>query len=193
MLVRFMMAAMLLAFATSTGSAQTAGGFSILGVVTQVDAAALVVRSDADGTVQRFALAPNVLVLQNRAITLADIKPQDFIASAAVPGVDGKLHSTELRIFPEALRGVGEGQRPMADPRNQTMTNATVTGAAVVDGANRLKVSFRGGESELVVDPGIPVTRIDVADRALVVAGAKLRVQGTRGSDGATVSRITLQ
>lgn len=193
MLVRFIIAAILLAFAPGRSTAQMAGGFSIMGVVTQTDATGLSVRSDAGGSIERYALAPNVLVLQNKAITLADIRPTDFIASAAVPGADGRLHSTELRIFPEALRGVGEGQRPMADPRNQTMTNATVTGAAVVDGANRLKVSFRGGESELVVDPGIPVTRIDVADRALVVAGVKLRLQGTRGGEGPTVSRITLQ
>ncbi len=182
-----------MAFAPTAGFAQTAAGFSVVGVVTQVDAGTISVRSDADGDVARYTLAPSLLVLQNKAITLADVKPNDYIASAAVPGADGRLHSTELRIFPEALRGVGEGQRPMGDPRQKTMTNATVTGAALVDGANRLKVGFRGGESELVVDPGIPVTRIDVADKALVVVGARLRIQGTRGAEGATVSRITLQ
>ena len=58
-----------------------------------------------------------------------------------------KLYSTELRIFPDAMRGVGEGQRPMNDARGQTMTNATVTGAAVVNGINNIQVRFQGGES----------------------------------------------
>ncbi|MEI7713120.1 MAG: hypothetical protein WCI94_16915, partial [Rhodospirillales bacterium] len=104
-----------------------------------------------------------------------------------------KLHSTELRIFPPAMRGVGEGQRPMNDPTNQTMTNATVTGAVVVDGSNNLKVKFEGGESELVLDPGVPVTRIETADPSSVIVGAKVRVQGTRNADGATVTRVTVQ
>lgn len=108
-------------------------------------------------------------------------------------GTDGKLHSTELRIFPEAMRGVGEGQRPMNDARSQTMTNATVTGAAVAGGSNNLKVRFPGGESELIVDPGIPVVRIEPADRSHLTVGAKVRVQGMRTAEGAQATRITLR
>ena len=132
-------------------------------------------------------------MIQAKPATLADIQPGDFVASAAARGADGKLHSTELRIFPPAMRGVGEGQRPMNDPLGQTMTNATVTGAAVAAGSNTLAVTFPGGQSELVVDPGIPVTRLGVADKALVQPGVAVRVQGTRGTDGPVVARITLQ
>ena len=140
-----------------------------------------------------FQLAPNLLVLQNKTATLADIKPNDFVASAAVRGVDGKLHSTELRIFPDAMRGVGEGQRPMNDAGDRTMTNATVTGAVVVNGSNNIRVKFNGGESDLILDPGIPVTRIDTADIGLVRSGAKVRVRGMRTAEGASVNRITVQ
>jgi hypothetical protein len=98
-----------------------------------------------------------------------------------------------LRIFPDAMRGVGEGQRPMNDARNQTMTNATVTGTAIVNGSNDIKVKFEGGESDLVVDPGIPVTRIDKADIDLVRSGVRVRVRGVRSADGASINRITVQ
>ena len=111
----------------------------------------------------------------------------------AVRKEDGKLHSTELRIFPDIMRGVGEGQRPMNDPHNQTMTNATVTGTAIVGGSNTIKVKFTGGESELVVGPGVPVIAIVTADRSMVKAGVKVRVQGARTADGAVANRITLQ
>ena len=134
-----------------------------------------------------------MLVLQNKPATLADIKPNDFIASAAVLGADHKLHSTELRIFPDAMRGLGEGQRPMNDGRNQTMTNATVTGAAIVSGSNDIKVKFEGGESELILDPGVPVTRVDAVDKSLVKSGVKVRVRGVRTADGASINRITIQ
>jgi len=59
--------------------------------------------------------------------------------------------------------------------------------------SNDLTVKFGGGESELIVDPGGPVTRTDGADRHLIKSGAKVRLQGVRTADGASVSRITLQ
>src|SRR5258706_297213 len=121
-----------------------------------------------------------LVVVQNKPATLNDIKANDFIASAAVRKEDGKLHSTELRIFPDLMRGVGEGQRPMNDARNQTMTNATVTGTVIVGGSNTIKVKFAGGESELVLDPGVPVIAIVPADKSMVKAGVKVRVQGAK-------------
>jgi hypothetical protein len=166
---------------------------NILGTVEKVDATSISVKNDESGVGESFQLAPNLLVLQNKIATLADIKPNDFVASAAVREVDGKLHSTELRIFPDAMRGVGEGQRPMNDARNQTMTNATVTGAVVVNGSNNIRVKFDGGESDLILDPGIPVTRIDTADIGLVRSGVKVRVRGVRTAEGANVNRITVQ
>jgi len=183
----------LLAFAAASALAQGSNALNIVGTVENIGASSISLKTDQGGQEETFKLAPNVLVLQTKPATLADIKPNDFVASAARPGTDGKLHSTELRIFPDAMRGVGEGQRPMNDQRKQTMTNATVTGAAVVSGSNDLKVKFAGGESELIVDPGVPVTRIDLADKNLVKSGVKVRLQGVRTADGASVSRITLQ
>ncbi len=184
--------AALLALGAGTAFAQAPNALNSVGTVEKIDAASITIKADEGGALETFALAPNLLVLQNKAATLADIKPNDFVASAAVRKEDGKLHSTELRIFPDAMRGVGEGQRPMNDARSQTMTNATVTGTAVVGGSNNLKVKFPGGESDLILDPGVPVIRIDAADRALVKAGVKVRVQGARTADGATASRVTL-
>ncbi len=191
MTAKFLLLAALLAFAGGPSLAQTNSVVSLVGTVDRIDAATISVKAEG-GAVETFKLASDLLVLQSKAVTLADIKANDFIASAAVRGTDRKLHSTELRIFPEALRGVGEGQRPMNDP-SQTMTNATVTGVAIVAGSNTVKVRFEGGESELVVDPGVPVTRIDTVDRSLVKPGARVQVRGTRAADGTTVNRITLQ
>jgi hypothetical protein len=181
--------AALLGASTSTQAQNT---LAVTGTVERVDAGSITLKNEA-GAMETFRLAPNVVVVQNQPATLSDIKPNDFIASAAVRKDDGKLYSTELRIFPDVMRGVGEGQRPMNDPRNQTMTNATVTGTAIVGGSNTLKVKFAGGESELIVGPGVPVTAIALADRSLVKPGVKARVQGAKATDGAVANRITLQ
>jgi hypothetical protein len=183
----------LMALAVAPVLAQPNNVGSVFGTVEQVDASSISVRNDQGGAVESFRLAPDLLVFRNSPATLADIRPNDFVASAAVRGTDGKLHSTELRIFAESMRGQGEGQRPMNDARSQTMTNATVTGAAIRNGSNDLMVRFPGGDSELIVDPGIPITRIDAADRSLVKSGVKVRVQGVRNADGAIVNRITIQ
>ena len=173
---------------TGPALAQSSPPVNEIGTVQSFGASSVAIKA-GDGTVDRFALAPTLLIVQGKPATLADIKPGDFVASAARRGRDGKLHSTELRIFPPAMRGVGEGQRPMNDPESQTMTNATVTGAAILAGSNTIEVTFEGGTSELILDPGVPVTRLDVADRSAVLPGAKIRVQGPRTA----VTRITLQ
>jgi hypothetical protein len=192
-LANFMLFGTLTILAVAPVLAQSNNAISIIGTVEKVDATSISLKDDGAASVESFKLAPDFLVLQNKAATLADIKPNDFVASAAMNGADGKLHSTELRIFPDVMRGVGEGQRPMNDGPGRTMTNATVTGTAIVEGSNNIKVKFKGGESELIVDPGVPVTRIHTVDKSLVKAGAKVRVQGVRNADGASVSRITVQ
>ena len=183
-----LLATALLAIAAAPAIGQTSAPLNILGTIQTIDASSVDIKPDDGGSVQHFKLGPNLLVVQSKPATLADIKPDDFVASAARRGADHKLHSTELRIFPAAMRGLGEGQRPMNDPQGQTMTNATVTGTAIVDGSNQLKVQFAGGASELVLDPGVPVTRLDVADRSLLKPGVRVRVQG-----GDSAARITVQ
>jgi hypothetical protein len=193
MLAKTTLLAALLAAMATPALAQGSGILNVLGVVDKVDATAIFITDDEGGSVESFRLAPDLLVVRNKPATLADIKPNDFVASAAAFGPDHKLHSTELRIFPEAMRGVGEGQRPMNDPSHQTMTNATVTGAAIVNGSNTVTVKFDGGQSSLIVDPGVPVTRIDVASISDLKSGVKVRMRGTHTADGNTVNRITIQ
>jgi len=83
------------------------------------------------------------------------------------------------------------------------MTNATVTGTAVVNGSNVMKVKFGAsqiggagptypaGESDLILDPGVPVFKFTDADASIVKAGGKVRLQGVRNAQGEIVNRIT--
>ena len=167
---------------------------NVFGVVDKLDATTISVKNNEGGAVDVYKIAPNVLYIQQANAKLSDIKSNDFVASAAVRKEDGKLHSTELRIFSEKMRGIGEGQRPMNDARNQTMTNATVTGTAIVNGSNVMKVKFPGGDSDLILDPdpNIPVFKFTDTDKGAVKVGSKVRVQGVSNADGANVNRITV-
>src|SRR5580698_4293404 len=74
-------------------------------------------------------LPANLRIVYDQHRKVADIKQGDFIGAAALKGADGKLRAQQVAVFPEELRGMGEGQYPMGDPAsNRLMTNATVSG-----------------------------------------------------------------
>ena len=181
-----------IALAALPASAQN-NAVRIVGTVDKLNGDSIVVKNEDGGQMETLKLSPQLNIFQNKPAKLSDIKANDFVASAAVKGADGKLHSTELRIFPEAMRGVGEGQRPMNDARNQTMTNATVTGTVMQGGSNDIKVKLPNGESELVLDPGVPVTAILPADKGMVKAGTKVQINGIKTADGQVAQRIIIQ
>jgi hypothetical protein len=201
---RALIIASVVAAFTGAALAQGNNAINVFGTVEKFDATTITVKNDDGGAVETFKIAPNILYIQQANAKLSDIKNNDFVASAAVRKEDGKLHSTELRIFSEKMRGIGDGQRPMNDARNQTMTNATVTGTVIANGSNVMKVKFGpsqiggagttypGGESDLILDPGVPVLKFTDTDRNAVKAGAKVRIQGVRNAEGAMTNRITV-
>lgn len=119
---------------------------------------------------------------------LSDIKPGDFVGSAAVKGMDGKLHAQEVHIFPEDRRGSGEGHRPMGEPE-QTMTNATVAEVATISDGRTLRLKYPGGEQVIDVAPGTRVVMFVKGDNSLLKPCAAIRIQAATGGDGKLVAR----
>ena len=97
----------------------------IRGTVDKLDGQNLMVKS-RDGQTLTIELAANVAVITLVKKSVADIKAGDYVASTGVKGTDGKIHAVEIRIFPEAARGTGEGQYPWDLMPDSIMTNATV-------------------------------------------------------------------
>ena len=162
------------------------------GVIESLDGQSLTLKP-TDGNAVAFHIADDAVITRNQPSTLAAIKPGDYIASAALKGEDGKLHSTELRIFPQALRGLGEGQRPMQEP-GKTMTNAAVSEIVVANDGNVLKVTFKGGTSELVVGPNVPIIVVEIASVADLKAGMTVFVTAEKASDGTlNAKRVLVQ
>ena len=154
----------------------------IQGVFQKLDGQTITVQS-ADGTSTDIHLTTDTVVTRNEPSTLADVKPGDFVASAAKKGDDGKLHSIEVRIFPSAMNGLGEGQRPMQDT-SKTMTNAKVTEVVAAPEGQILKVKFQDNTSELVVGPNVPVIRVVVGAASDLKVGSNVFVSATKGPDG---------
>ena len=155
----------------------------IRGTVEKLDGQSLMVKS-RDGQQLTIALAPNFAVRYLVKKSLADVKSGDFVATTSTKGTDGKNHSVELRIFSEAMRGLGEGQYAWDLMPDSLMTNATVTGIAGAPQGQTLKVSYKGGESEIVVGPDTPVFGYASGDTSLLKPGAAVFIVALKKPDG---------
>lgn len=159
------------------------------GTIEKLDSASLLLRRN-DGTTSSLSLGSQTAIFTSQPSSLSAIKPGDFIASAAVKGADGKLRSKELRIFPEALRGIGEGQRPMDAPQT-LMTNAAVSEVVAAPEGDVVKVKYKDGTADLVVGPQVPVSAVVASEAKALKPGEKVFVLATKGQDGTlTAKRI---
>ena len=165
----------------------------IRGTVEKLDGQALTVKS-REGQQVTITLAPNVAVAYLVKKSLADIKAGDFVASTSMKGTDGKNHSIELRIFPEALRGVGEGQYAWDLAPESLMTNATVSGVTGAPQGQTLKVTYKGNESEIVVGTDTPIFGYGSGDATLLKPGAAVFLVAQKKPDGSlSAGRVTAE
>jgi hypothetical protein len=165
----------------------------IRGTVDKLDGQTLTVKS-REGPEATVVLAPNVTVAYLVKKSLTDIKPGDFVATTSTKGTDGKNHSVELRIFPEAMRGLGEGQYAWDLMPDSLMTNATVSGIAGAPQGQSLKVAYKGGESEIVVGPNTPIFGYGAGDTSLLKPGAAVFIVAQKQPDGTlTAARVTAE
>ena len=147
------------------------------------DGASLTVRTRA-GDEATVHLSDKTAVTLILPAALADVKPGAFIGVAALPGADGALKAMEVHVFPEAMRGTGEGHRPFDLAPGSTMTNGAVSARVDgVDGAN-LTVTYDGGRQVIVVDPKIPIVSFATGSKADLKPEAAIVARGSRESDG---------
>jgi Domain of unknown function (DUF5666) len=157
------------------------------GTVEKFDMGTLVVKT-AMGD-QTVAVAADAKITGLAARMLSDIKPNDFIGVTAVPGKDGKQHATEIHIFPEPMRGLGEGHRPIDEAKGSSMTNAAVSGMVDSADGKTVKLGFKNkdgsmGTFEVVVDPATPIVIYVGGDQSLLKPGAAVVLFARKNPDG---------
>lgn len=103
--------------------------------------------------------------------SMADIKPGMFVGATAMPEPDGTLKAVEVHIFPEAMRGTGEGHRPWDLAPKATMTNANVETAVAGASSRTLTLKYKDGEKTLQVTPETVVVTYAPGDAAEVKPG----------------------
>ena len=196
-------AALFIAFLAMPALAQTPAEGTrqrVVGTVDRLDGNNLMVKAN-DGQPVTVVLDGNAAVFGVEKRTIADIKPGDYLASGGVKGTDGKIHAVEVRIFPETLRGTGEGQRPWDAKPEGVMTNATVgtvsqspEGGVIHVKYGVIHVKYKEGESEFTVGPEVPILAYVAGDRTLLKPGAAVFTVAQKKPDGTlTTGRVTAE
>ena len=145
----------------------------VRGTIEGVDGGVLLVKS-RDGEDFKLHMAGDMRVVGIAKISLDEIKVGSFIGTTTVPGPDGGNNAIEVHVFPENMRGTGEGSRPFDLRPNSTMTNATVAERVVNNDGHTLTIKYKDGEKKVVVSADTPVVTYVPADKSELKAGAKV-------------------
>jgi hypothetical protein len=145
----------------------------VRGTIEGVDGDVLVVKSRSGEDV-KLHMTSDMKVVGIVKISLADIKLGSFIGTTTVPGPDGRQNAVEVHVFPEAMRGTGEGSRPYDLRPNSTMTNATVAEQVAGNDGQTLMIKYKDGEKKVTVGPDTPVVTYVPGEKTDLKAGAKI-------------------
>ena len=165
--------------------AATAQTLRVRGTIEKADGNLLLLKA-SDGAQLKLTLTDDARIVAVVKASMADIKEGTFLGSAAMPQPDGSQKALEVHIFPEQMRGTGEGHRPYAPVPNSTMTNGSTAGMTVsgVDGSTIL-VKYKDGEKKIVVPAGVPIVRYEIGGKGDLKTGAKFTVlAATKKPDG---------
>ena len=172
-LVRPLVAIAMVAASTYAIAQQSPTPSRVRGTIESVDGDVLSVKSRSGEDV-KLHMTPDMRLVGISKISLADIKVGSFIGTTTVPGPDGIPTAVEVHVFPEEMRGTGEGSRPYDLRPNSTMTNATVAESVVGNDGHTLLVKYKDGEKKVSVPSETPVVTYVPADQSDLKAGAKV-------------------
>jgi hypothetical protein len=156
----------------------------VRGTIEAVEGDVLAVKARSGEDV-RLQMTSDIRIVGITKIALADIKVGSFIGTTTVPGPDGVQNALEVHVFPENMRGTGEGSRPYDLRPNSSMTNATVAESVVGNDGHTLMIKYKDGEKKVLVSPETPVVTYVPADKADLKPGAKVIAFMRKLPDGA--------
>jgi len=171
--LRPLLALALVATSSMLALAQQTSPSRVRGTIESVDGETLMVKSRSGEDV-KLTMAGDIRVVGIVKIALSDIKVGSFIGTTTVPGPDGGNNAVEVHVFPENMRGTGEGSRPYDLKPNSSMTNATVAESVVGNDGHTLLIKYKDGEKKVVVGPDTPVVTYVPADKSDLKPGAKV-------------------
>ena len=188
-----------------TKSSPSAQPEHVRGTIQSMDGGVLSVATSAGSVrVQLLPSTPIATVVQSDR---AHITNGSFLGITSITQSDGSQRAVEVHVFPEAMRGAGEGSYGWDWPgasRNTTMTNGTaskmtngtlpkskMTNGSVIAqaGGSSLTLQYKdgtsGGSQTITIPPGIPVVTLEPGGSSDLQPGVHVFVVASRNSAGA--------
>jgi len=193
MIAKHTLIAVAATLAATAALAQAPQTVHLRGTVEKLDGNTLTAKSDK-GDELKINLADKTMVVDVEKASMTDIKQGEFIGSGAMPQPDGSQKAIEVHIFPDTMRGTGEGFRPWDGAPNSTMTNGTVGAAVTSVNGPVVTVKYKDGEKNIVVGPDVPVVRYEIGSLSDLKPGVAFSVlAAAKQPDGSfNVGRINV-
>jgi len=128
----------------------------VRGTIDRVEGDTYIVKARG-GAELKVTLAEKAMVVALIKASLADIKQGSYVGVSGMPQADGSQKALEVHIFPEAMRGVGDGHRGWDLQPTSTMTNGNVEQATASSDGQVLMLKYKDGEKKSVVSSDTPI------------------------------------
>jgi len=165
----------------------------IRGTIEQVEGNTLTIKARS-GELMKVRVPDNVVVTAITKASVADIANGKFIGTTTVGQRDGALVAEEIHIFPESMRGTGEGHRDWDLRPESKMTNANVADIKSMGDGKVMTIQYKGGEKKILVTPRTVVVNFEPSSRAELKPGAPVFINAAeRQADGSyTAPRVNV-
>ena len=183
----------------------------VRGTIESLDGQVLTVAT-SDGSV-RVQLAPSTAIATVVQSNRSHLTDGSFLGITSVAGPDGSRRAVEVHVFPEAMRGTGEGNyawdwpgasgnSKMTNGTASKMTNGTVSNSKMTngtvtaqDGGSSLTLQYKdgasGGSQAIAIPPSIPIVALEPGKSSDLQPGVHVFLVATRDSAGVlTAARV---
>lgn len=175
--------AALLLIVSSAALAQAPSQVRVRGVVEKLDGNVMTVKTGS-GQEMTVKLADNYGVMGVAKSSLSEVQSGKYIGTTTVGERNGALVALEIHIFPEAMRGVGEGYRDWDLRPNSKMTNAAVADIVNVGKDRVMTLKYKDGEKKVLVPENAVVVAFQPTEKSSLKPGAHVFAVTQKQSDG---------
>ncbi len=171
--------------------AQTTPPTRIRGTIESLNDRTLTIKS-RDGQTLTVTLAENFTVSTVKKVDLATVADGTYIGTASRTEAGGQ-QAIEVLVFPETMRGTGEGHFAWDLEPGSMMTNGTVKAAAAKGAGKELTIAVKDSSQTVTVPANAPVVTLAPADKTDLKAGAPVFLSAMKNAEGQfTAARVTV-
>jgi Domain of unknown function (DUF5666) len=160
----------------------------VRGTIESIDGPTYVIKT-RDGDELKVALPDKAQIAAVVKASLADIKQGLFVGVTGMPQADGSQSALEVHIFPEAMRGTGEGHYSWDLKPTSTMTNANINQVVTAVDGQALTLKYKDGEKKIFVAANTPIVAYVRGDSGDLKPGAKVFIAAIKQPDGTLQGR----